>query len=506
MLIGGTSCYCLFRGLFDRLTGLVVASIFVTFTFSHSIGGADYHTEISGALFALTWYLAFRAATVSANSAVSIFLIGFAGALSVHSYILFANLAPYILANWYLTSRQLAERSPPVVRFIVVGAMGALACTVVLGLINKLAGRDFGFFLQQFRIVRSFVADSTNQLSWWHSWSTGFYWERGYFGLFVAGTVAALVIAVLNVSAAKQSQESAQRVFLAIAYLASFAFWIAWQTAGQTALDFDYFAYPLLLPLLGLLAACVPSIRQLTDAWSWPSNTMIYALIASGLLLPLFGGMSFWNFFINQGYSRLAIAAMLLSASTFAWLLVRPRVLAFTLGVPLLGVTSLVTTPTPQLFVYSPCTTARDWQSIILQSHELIYSLHPNDITAKIWFDNDSTNPSATEFVTDECSGAKLDYASFGFSLVSTGFSYLTLNPWRVRGPDDLDDTELIAMRQANSLVAYVTADAKRLAGLQARFARAGVIISPSATYQIRSGSSVLPITVFKFSDQTVAK
>lgn len=173
--LGSVGLYWLLLRCLDRSAALFGAALFATFTFSHAIGGADYHTEFSGALFALTWFLAVRAPLQAGNGVLALGLVGAAAALTVHTNVVFANFAPTVAAHWYLTTRQRQPGNPPVGRFLACTIAGALVATAVLGLVNAAVGRGFFFFMKQFNLALSFVSNPANQKPFWSPWSSGFF-------------------------------------------------------------------------------------------------------------------------------------------------------------------------------------------------------------------------------------------------------------------------------------------------------------------------------------------
>jgi hypothetical protein len=491
IMIGTVSLYLLFRLIFDRTAALFTAAFFAIFTFSHSVGGGDYHSEFSGGLFALAWYLAVRAPVRSGNNAPSLLLTRSAAALSVHSNILFANLAPFILAHWYLTSRLRGEGRPSVVRFVLFCTIGAVAVTALLGLINWIDGRDFLFFMTQFNMVLSYVADNSHQKPWWQPWSSGFFWNAGYLGPLAGGFLVSLfALGRFPSKGGNQRTEAAQRLFLVVSFVTSCGIWALWHTAGQTALNFDYFAYPLSFPLLGAVAAVVPGE---SDNPSSIRGGTLYALLACGFLLPLLGGMAVWNWAYSFRYSPLVTAGIVFGVALVALNVVRPLVLALAIGAFCLGASSILSSANPESFVLSTCRTGRYGQALIETAHRLLNRLQPAYGKVYVWFDKEE---KMTEGL---CGDAPIPMKYIGMSLASTGFAYLG-ELWE-GSTEELPTAALVRARDARATIAYVSGDPIRIGRLAHKFTDAGIRVDIQGTHPIKSGPLTVSLTVLTFPE-----
>ena len=89
--------------------------------------------------------------------------MGIALALTVHTNVVFLNLAPHLIVQYLLAYRIHRAKFPPFIPVVFSILSGALGITILLGLINFSAGRQFLFFVQQIRVVGYFLADSSRQ-------------------------------------------------------------------------------------------------------------------------------------------------------------------------------------------------------------------------------------------------------------------------------------------------------------------------------------------------------
>lgn len=259
-----------------------LAAVFLTIYFPfHASGGWDYQNAGVGAFYALTLYFL----TSAAQSAVprrGLFLTGMAYAATFHASILFLNMLP-VLAAHYLLVRRNAHH--PIARGLLRGAgwivAGFAALTLVLGAINWSVGRQFLFFQPIVEIVFHYVKDPSHQKSWWLAWSTGWVLRRE-FANHLAVPFATLVLGswVLVRRLQRGWRDGADPVppFLVTQFIFLAGLWIVWQSLGQTALQPEYFAYPLIIPcilaLAGLMAMSEGTTPVAASGWVIPCSLL----------------------------------------------------------------------------------------------------------------------------------------------------------------------------------------------------------------------------------------
>ncbi len=244
------------RHTFGRLPALFAAVFMAGFTFMYANGGPDYHNTLAGAFYCLS--LLFCAHCAQRQfSARRLAILGAAVALTVHTNIVFVNLAPLLVAQYFLAYRINQTKLPPLLPVVFSMVSGAVGITILLGLINFSVGRQFLFFAQQFRVVEYFLADSSRQQAWWQPWSSHWFLEYPYIGVFFAGALFSAATLALAIPRRSWSPRYAFASLFSGAYLCATLIWVFWQSVGQTALEPLYFAFPLGFPLAGALAAMV---------------------------------------------------------------------------------------------------------------------------------------------------------------------------------------------------------------------------------------------------------
>lgn len=259
----------LFAGVYAsfRKPGLaaVVAVLFGFYTHGHGSGGWDYHNTGAGALYLAAFAVLVLPSTIAGRPA-PLMIAGALSASAVHTNVTLVNFLPalvFLYARAASIRRSARLRAPELLVRLGWGVLGALLVTVLLGLINWDVGRYFVFFRQMIATVMRYLGDpATEQAAYHLPWSSNWIWRTSYLALpgavFLAGTVS--VIAGWR---RPQTPDDRFGSALVLQFLAMVVIWIAWQTAGQTALDVNYFAYVLIpngfIALAGILARGWPN-------------------------------------------------------------------------------------------------------------------------------------------------------------------------------------------------------------------------------------------------------
>jgi hypothetical protein len=292
-----------------------LTAVFLTIYFPfHGSAGWDYQTTGSGAFYSVTLYCLTRAGQ-SEVPATSLLAAGVAYAATFHASILFINMVP-VLAGHFLVARRSAQL--PMDLSLVLRAMGLtlagfLAMTLVLCVINWSVGRHFLFFQPILDIVFRYVQDTDNVKAWWSPWSSWWvvrqvgHWPAGAY--YLAVPLATMLVSLLFLGQtpirAWRDSGNLPGLFLIGQYVLLGAIWTLWQCVGQTALEPDYFAYPLIIPcvvgLTGLMATGKASVHPAATRW----------LLPAALLLALVPGMDVFGHLLGT--------ATLMDMSRICW-------------------------------------------------------------------------------------------------------------------------------------------------------------------------------------------
>ncbi len=236
------------HALFRRpaLAGVVTLS-FGFFTLAHGSGSWDYHNTGAGAFYLATFALLALPATLNGSRPLLV-ASGVAAALAIHTNITLVNFLPALAfvhiravgvgAVEHPSSREIAARAAWI-------ASGAVLITVLLGLINWSVGREFLFFQALIRLVVRFLDDPSLQRAFHKPWRWDWVLGAWHLSYLAAVFLAGIVWLAVDRMASKTSWHPVANA-LVVQFLAMSFVWIAWQSAGQTALDQFHFAYVLI--------------------------------------------------------------------------------------------------------------------------------------------------------------------------------------------------------------------------------------------------------------------
>lgn len=304
-------------------------------------------------------------------------------------------------------------------------------------------------------------------------------------------TLTSLAALVIALASRRRDADWQQRLFLLVNYAACALLWIGWQTIGQTALDWDYFAYPLMLPFTAALAA-LPAGRAVRDTGPWGMTVYRLVLAVAGL------GPWFFAYPIQAWVSRLAlspmvgVAAVALTVGLLLTFLPRSR-LTFAAGAFALGITSMAVTVRPEDFMATTCRTPRAAQRVIEKAHSYLHSVEPDYEKVRVWFDSD-----ASFAAPGTCNAGRDTLRNGGHTLVATGFKYFA-QPWEYDRLESVPDQEFQAAAADQVTIVYITADPARVEAMRTRFAGLGIDTVPGPAQAFHKGSLTLPLSILTF-------
>jgi hypothetical protein len=499
LALGSASLYLLFVRTLDRRSAFLGAAIFAAYPFAHSSGGGDYHNTIAGSLYALTWWLAVRAAGFS--SPLRLFSTGGAAALTVHSNIVFVNLLPIVALHYFWSQPRFDKNSQSRLRALMWPAIGATVITFLLGLCNKSVGRGSVFFIDQFHIAFATVLDSSNQKPFYHSWSNGWYGNAPYIGFFTG----IFVFAILSLFMPKVRAHRQPFV-----YCASFVFagsiWLFWQLLGQTALDWQHFAYPLVFPLIGFVAAMFAIWTQTAELKLGPK------LLFVGIII---GGIASFSTAFELGWLNPSmIIALVLGLSFGGFLIFSPRnarVWAGAAALTLAMAFSMSYYSSPAFYALSRCALPRSFERAIDLAHRLIRSKkEANSLSfgqVFLWaekFQRPTIDVSPVKppgwidpISYDGCQETT-SFSAFEPSLASTlGFTYVE-PPWGAENTDAIPAQSLERLTSTGGLVVFITDNPERVERLRQRISEeAGGKPGEKQLYIIEAGGLRMPMYLF---------
>ena len=446
LALGSAGLYLLFSRTLGRSAAFVGAAVFAAFPFAHASGGADYQNALAGPLYALTWWLAIRCADIGGPRR-QLFCVGVTAALTLHSSVVFASLIPVLVGHYALTYRDRYKTWPSILWTIVPLVIGGVAITLLLCVINALIGRDFFFFMRQFDLATSFVLDTSHQKSWWHPWSSGWFWTAQYLGPLAA---VLLIAPVTLIAAWAQRPKYDQIAVYSSGYIAAALLWIFWQTQGQTSLDWFYFTYPLVFPFIGAIAADFAFWAPMERPLGIIPKLAICAILVGAL--ACFDGVIHGLQFLPQRPLVQATVFGLIYGAIVA--LTFPRALRLWGGLAALSICFAFSMISPGQYSLATCSLARAAEDAVDGAHRYLRAerkSHGLDFAQVfMWADKN-------EFIAiPPCEGGSLVLANFELSLTSTGFSYLE-PPWGEPRMEAISSQRLEEVASTRGLVVYVT-------------------------------------------------
>ena len=486
LFLQGWFFYLAAARLLGAMPALVGAAFLLTLPFIHGAGGADYNYTPSGPLYALSFYL-LTVAAPSSRSMLAV-LFGISLGLLLHTNFLYINMLVCLSIHFLSLRRGAAKLMRPqsAIAFGAFSALGVVAVTAALCLVNWSYGRQWLFFLDLAKMATKYGLDSSQQAPWWQPWQSAWYSHEAYVGVLAAGLIGAAVVMLL---AYLQRGDPAVRpmvISLTSQYLIACAIWIFWQTAGQTALQPVYFAYPLWIPLAGVVSSIAAiALRPLTriDALAialvagfagivpysahWPMQRPITDFYASlGLFSAVFAG----GLFLNWRNARVGL-----------------YVLAF-----LLGPANAWVNANSANYRRAVCTDRRDAQLALIAAHKAIASLDPDFFRPVFVWRNADNGDSVS---TSTCSLIPARY--FGDLLAWSGWKYLDdARPFRPI--PEISRERLRYLSAKDALIVMVTDDSRAVAQMRDRFADLGADFGPPRQIWINQGTIRFSLMIFQ--------
>lgn len=281
--------YIFIRNMFNESIAFVIAlalGFFTTFHMAHS-GGVFYH-NLSSATF-LIWSFTMLSRVILDNEKRNryIFYSGIFAALALHCNITIINFLPLYLFFFYLGEGVRSLKL--IVRRLGIFLAGGVAITIVLILINWVIRGEPFFFGNVVRLVKHAIRDPEFQKPWWESWSSLWFLQKRHV-LVLSGIyfgAIALIPFKSTWTYALHSKNGRCALYCVGQYIFLFSLWIFWQTEGQTALNIDYFSYPLIIPaficLSGLLFLGTKGTFSISLKWNWILPLLFLGITVSGM-------------------------------------------------------------------------------------------------------------------------------------------------------------------------------------------------------------------------------
>jgi hypothetical protein len=475
--------YLTIARLFGTAVAFAIAACFAVFIHIHGSGGWDYQNAAAGAFYIVALYTLTHA-VLSKTPHWPAIGAGAAYAAAVHATIGFVNLAPILVFHCFALYRYQYARSPSwryVLTFGTCVLSGALALTVLLGLFNIAVGREFIFFRQLLELVISYVGDSQMQAAWWLPWSEGWFLDVSYLSYLILGVAVLVGCIICTIWWMLGWRINAIAVCLQAQYIFIALLWVLWQSLGHTALQPDYFAYPLYPVMFFALAGIATARRQ--PAGTSRAGVIFYIFVALIVALTLcFPFLSpTLSHLTDRHVQLILVASALVVVGLFAISGGRPTMLsAAVLAFAAMNGFEAAAPGIEQLYSISAgCAYRSSGYMALVDSNLFLNRFVRTSRKVYVWWNEH-------EVFKDEQCGVEAKY--FAISLTSLGlFQYLG-PPWEGIPADALPESSIAAMTDDSAAkIAIPTANYANVQAIMARYRQAGVALAVEGKTIIRT-------------------
>ncbi|MBW0003927.1 MAG: hypothetical protein JO216_10595 [Hyphomicrobiales bacterium] len=490
LALGNIALFFALRIPFGRLPALS-ASIFIAgLTFMYANGGPDYHNTLAGAFYCLSMFLCARCARRQPPGRDLVFL-GAVLALTVHTNPVFINLVPILIVQFLLSYRVNHLEFPALFPTIFLGMFGAVAVTVLLGVVNFSCGRQFFFFAQQLHLIIDFVSDSSRQKTWWEPWSR-WYLNAPNMGFFFAGALLSFTTLALAAPWHSAPAVSKNASLYSGAYLFALFIWTVWQSVGQTAFQPYYFAFPLGFPLAGAVAAAIAtSVRQTPSALPLTVAMVFFAAMTiAGVYycdhVVSFFGATFWPPGVEAAMGFTMAFAALVS-------------LRWSMGFGFLAIMILcaadgLAVSDPLAYAASNCSVYRDRYELILDASRMLRETHFAGTKVFVFSefgDNTDTGP--------DCGERQIPAGWLQAAIGATGFEEVE-HYWANKTLDRVEPERWREVVAAKGLVGFITGNPTRISVLREKLEEAGGMPGATRFFRLKKGNVELPLYILPLS------
>ena len=488
LALGNIALYFALKIPFGRLPALFAGIFMAGQTFMHANGGPDYHNTLAGAFYCLSMFLCARCARQGLPLRDLVFF-GAALALTVHTNPVFINLAPILLVQYLLSYRVNHLKFPPFIPALFLGTVGAVAVTLLLGVINFSFGRQFLFFSEQLKLVSDFIADSSLQKVWWEPWSSYWFLNFPYMGIFFAGTLLSIVILAIAAPLRSASSHYAYASIFSAAYLCAVLIWVFWQSIGQTAFEPSYFAFPLGFPLAGAVAAAAatvvkPVVRPIPVTIAM---LVFAALTIAGIHYADLVSVHFLTYFSWPMGVRAAVAFTI----AFALLVLVRRSLWFAPAAVLLLCTGNALAVYDLLpYTATKCLKYRDAYELILDASSALRKTHLSGTKIFMFAEpGEGITPGA------DCDRSQITLGWLQAAIGATGFEDIA-HYWTNKTLDTIEPERWKEIVATKGVIGFLTNNPARIPVLRQYVTTAGGTPGDVRLLQLREGSLELPLYI----------
>jgi hypothetical protein len=437
----------------------------------------DYQNAPAAAYYIVAYYL-ITVAALSDRNRNYLFLAGMAFVAAIHATIVFINMVPILGFHFLVLYRHQSGRFPSakeLFRLTISFMAGIITLTIALGLINLGIGRDFLFFRILLDIVASRVSDSSGNAAWWLPWSSWWFldpYQYFYFGSAVFVTCIAVVIFAVLMKGRIRANSIALSV--QVQYLFLVGLWVFWQSAGQDALQPDYFAYPLIPGMFVALAGTAATWQHHELS---PPDLLFSCAVAVIAIISLGAHFFLPVGFIQQLVDSSSIVLTIFVAFFGATLFPLTKSVASRLlfAVAAFSIANFIGASQSEIFgstpidhyAYesSPCNETKSHFVALIESNRFLSSFDPTLASTYVWWDDNE--------VLKNRDGCTFNLRAFGASMSSFNNGLFLASPYPLPTAEDLPESS-VSLLTLRRRIAVPTARPETIDRLMGRFERSG--------------------------------
>jgi hypothetical protein len=324
---------------------------------------------------------------------------------------------------------------------------------------------------------------------WWKSWSSGWYKNEYYTGLLMAGVILAIVLIRATIGMKTKASNQTQILNLCGQFLFLVGLWGLWQSLGYHALQPGYYAYPLWVPLAGVVASLI-ALRENKFTMTQLAVAGITTFCAFALPYSFEEyTVQIWKFLPQMPFIKVIL---LYTAIFFSVLILGQFRLGLYASIILLGISNPLSTELPQYYTRSKCSFGKDNQLVAIAAHKYLAKLDPTFSHIFIW----TPSPTVENVTVSSCAEVPARY--FADSIGFSGF--VNLSPSTPYQP--IMDIENGRFREIASLshpvIVLVTTEPKHALQLWERLAVIGKQLGPPELVQFNNHSVSLPLYILR--------
>jgi hypothetical protein len=308
-------------------------------------------------------------------------------------------------------------------------------------------------------IVLQYNADPSRLAQWWHPWGT---WvlSAKHLAIPFATLLVSVSVLVRRATALSPLHVLALGEFVALSLL-----WCAWQTFGRTALDWEYFAFPL-IPQTFLAIAALLHVRS----GELPRRAVALAPLALAAALTLNIASVVQPFGPDWWPTGGALTAALVCVLAGSSLLLRRQVgLAAFIPLCALGNAFAAAAPIRYAFV-NPCPTSGPFQAAVIATHRYVAETDPALEDVTIWFEEGEQ--------IDVGRGCQVNLGYLGYALAASGIPYLA-NPFPLAPIEDISDEAIEEVTRPRRTLVVLSADPSAERRVMRRLETIGIRAAP---------------------------